>query len=112
MQINERSHTTSGAMCHELIAKLAKEIAEKSYDSFASDNTFYKMYPNAKRYVSKEWGRFVPEARDILAKMLGMKHISIEQKEVIADALMLDRTLPKGRMSGIISSLKHANRLH
>lgn len=111
MIIGERTRTTNGAMVHEMIASVAKAIAEKKYEMFASNNEFYKMFPDIKRYVALEWARFVPEARETLGKMLAVNTISQEHKEQIAEALMLDRTLPVGRIGGIISSLKKANRL-
>lgn len=110
MIINERSRVTNGAMVHEVIAKTAKEMAASAYEKFAHNNEFYKMYPTSARYIQLEWARFVPDARKILSKMLGMKHVPTAQKEIIMDALLLDRSLPEGRIHGVVSSLKKATR--
>lgn len=109
--LNERSRTTSGAMCHELLASVAKAIAGKMYDSFASDNEFYKLWPDVKEYIALEWGRFVPEARRALAMRLGAKDASNEEKEQIYEALALDRSLPKGRIDGVTNRLRKLKRM-
>jgi hypothetical protein len=88
-------------MCHQLIADVAKGIAGKMYDKFAGDDEFYKLFPKESLYIAKEYGRYVPEARAVLAKMLGLSTTSNEDKEKIFDALMLDRGLPVGRISGV-----------
>ncbi len=107
--------TTNGAMAHWRIVEVAKGIAGKMYDRFAGNDEFYKMFPKEQEYTNTEYGRYIPEARAALAKMLTLPTVSDADKEEIMDALILDRGLPVGRISGfkpLIKKLKNANRLH
>lgn len=115
MIFNELGHgqTTNGAMAHWRIVAVAKGIAGKKYDMFANDDEFYKMFPNEQAYIDREYGRFIPEARTTLAKMLALPTVSEADKAEIMDALLLDKSLPVGRISGIapvIRKLMHATR--
>ncbi len=101
-----RATTSNGAMCHALIAKVAKGIAGKMYDKFAGNDEFYKMFPSESKYIEKEYGRYVKEARATLAKMLTLSTVIDTDKEEIMDALLLDRSLPVGRISGIAPVVK------
>lgn len=82
---------------HKLIAQTAKEIAHAAYENMASDNNFYKLHPNARNYVRRFWGAFVGDAREILAGMLARDDVHQSQKDIIHDALMEERTLPRNR---------------
>lgn len=109
MKISER--TTNGAMCHWRIEKLARIRASQKYEEFASNNDFYKMWPRMAEFVESEWGIYIPEARSALAKVLGLKHISQEAKEEIMEALALDRSLPVGRIGGMLGRMRKVKRM-
>ena len=79
---------------HTLLAETAKEFAATFYEDLAKDNQFYAFYPSQKKFVKREWHRFVEAARLQLSKMLGMAHISDFQKEQIFDALVKHSALP------------------
>lgn len=55
---------------HNLIAKTAQEIAFAAYEVLASNDRFYKRWPNQKTFVRKNWQEFIGHARQSLAKML------------------------------------------
>lgn len=86
--------TKKAKFAHELLAATAKEFAACFYEEAAKDNEFYKFYPQQKKFVKREWHRFVETARIQLSKMLGMAHISEFQKEQIFDALVKHASLP------------------
>lgn len=79
---------------HELIAATAKEFAGAFYEELALDDAFFSFYPSQKKFIRREWPRFVEAARLQLSKMLGMSHISEFQKEQIFDALLKHSALP------------------
>ena len=80
---------------HKLIAKTAKEMAACAYEEWAHDDLFYKLWPNQKLFVAKNWKDFVRIARASLAQMLSGNYPEI-MKEEILDALIKDRSLPQG----------------
>lgn len=86
--------TRKSQFCHELLAATAKEFAGAFYEEAAHDNEFYKFYPTQKRFIKREWHRFVESARMQLSKMLGMSQVSEFQKEQIFDALVKHAALP------------------
>lgn len=95
----------SSLTCHKLIRSTAMEFAGAFYDGAAPDNTFYHWYPSEKFFVDYEWGRFVPQARQILAQMLARNDIPEHEKEQIEEALQLDRTLPQSQQHGLEDKL-------
>jgi len=70
------------------------------YEVAAGMDWFYKAYPNQNRYIEAHWNEFVGQARSVLADML-TKSYPDDQKEVILDALLLDRTLPASQSRGL-----------
>ncbi len=82
------------AMCHKGIENIAKEMAGAFYERAAHDDHFYRKFPNQKVFINKNWKGFVKTARSTLADMLSMNKFSEKDKEMIADMLFLDRTLP------------------
>lgn len=81
---------------HVLIKKTAEEMAGCFYEEAAHDNQFYYFYPNVKKFIKREYKRFIKPARAMLAQMLGMNHVSQALKDEIHEALLLDRSLPQG----------------
>lgn len=84
---------------HNYVAKVAQGMAAEVYEQMARDNKFYKVWPNQKYFINKNWPNFIKEARGILASMLTMPTYSEEQKDEIMQALFLDRALPAGDTS-------------
>ena len=91
----------SSLATHKLIKQTAQEFAGAFYDGAAHDNIFYKMYRSERLFVTREWGRFVPHARSILAQMLARNDVGEHEKEQIEEALQLDRTLPQSQQHGL-----------
>ena len=76
-------------ICHELIAKTAKEMAYADYEIMARDNQFYKNWPNSRNWMRKFWPLYVEPARATLATMLRGNYSEALKQEVF-DALILD----------------------
>ncbi len=112
MNLDNQPIYTKKSMVHWRIAEIARAMAHSYYDRFASNNEFYKMFPVEEQYVMLEWPKFIPAARDTLVDMLSMDQFTMEQKEDIMEALLLDRSLPKAKTHSVITSLKKANKLH
>lgn len=55
---------------HKLIAKTAKEIAAEVYEVLASNDRFYRTYPNVRRFVAKNWRHFIGDARKSLTVIM------------------------------------------
>lgn len=91
----------STQVCHKFIKETAREFAGAFYDAAARDDVFYKYYPSEKGFIAREWGRFVPHARSILAQMLARSDVSEHEKSTIHEALQLDRTLPQSQRHGL-----------
>jgi hypothetical protein len=95
------------AHCHKLLAETAKAMAHELYDKMMLDNEWYAIWkrrnPGANalalesRFVAKNWGKLVPQARAILGQMLGNPSLDPSQAEQIYDALVLDNSLVRGR---------------
>lgn len=86
---------------HSLVADTAREFANELYEMWARDNKFYKRFPEGKgrrRFVEYVAPQFLPEARAQLAGMLTGDYPD-EAKARIYEALQLDNTLTRGRIS-------------
>jgi hypothetical protein len=90
----------SALVCHKLLKKTAQEFAGAFYEGAAHDNEFYHYYPKEKAFIAREWGRFVPHARQILAQMLDRADVSLHEKDEILEALIFDRSLPNNQRHG------------
>ena len=86
--------STNKKFAHKLLAETAKELAGAFYEEAAHDDTFYSYYPDQKKFIKREWHRFVETARLQLSKMLGMPHVSEAEKEQIFAALVKHASLP------------------
>ncbi len=86
--------------CHKLVAETAKQMAGAVYEEMArKNNEWYSQNPDMRAYVDRSWGFFVEDARRVLANMLGQRTISESEKENIYEALILDKSLVRGRGS-------------
>lgn len=102
--------TKSGAHCHILVAKTAQDLTRELFDAVMQDNKIYEewkgKHPGASKkgleeaFVKKYWGQAIEGARATLAHMLTLPLDEV-LKEEIADALILDKTLMKGRAEGL-----------
>lgn len=83
--------------CHKLVADTAKGMAAAMYEELAKNNGWYKMNPSQSVFVEKAYGSLIEQARQILASMLSSKTVEEQQKEIIFEALLLDKSLQQGR---------------
>lgn len=83
-------------LAHVMIAKVAKGIAGAFYEEAARDDLFYRLWPNQRNFIRKNWQHFIPPAKQSLVKMLGDPKWPESVKEEIFEALALDLTLPTG----------------
>ncbi len=86
-------------LAHKLVAKTAKEMAAEFYDTAARNNKFYKQWPHERIFVVHNWRYFVKLARACLTHLLTKPEYTEEQKELIFEALIMDRSLPQGGAS-------------
>lgn len=86
--------------CHELIAKTAQDMARAVYEELAKRNDWYALNPDMETWIKAKWGLYITEARSTLAGMLNT-HISETLKEQIADALVKDNSLQRGRSNNL-----------
>lgn len=86
--------------CHKLIKSVAIEMAGSFYEDAARDNEFYRIWPNQKEFIRKQWGTFVRAARTSLAQMLKGSYPE-STKETIFEALLDDRTIPNNMERGV-----------
>ncbi len=97
--------------CHKLIAKTAKAIAGAFYEHMMQDNDAYSAWKSVDinqgktpavleaTFISKMWPKFIEQARATLAKML-RGPLQSDLKDQIADALIKDASLQRGRTQG------------
>lgn len=83
-------------IAHKLVAKTAYEIACEVYEVLASNNRFYKTYPNVHIFADRCWPEFIGDARRALTSMLrpdpetGKFKYSEHIRDEIAEALILE----------------------
>lgn len=96
--------------CHTLIKATAIEMAGELYDLLMKDDNAYKEWkavcPDLTptkleiMFIEQTWPKLVEQARGTLASMLDAScTLPQDQKDIIAEALILDNTLP-GRKRG------------
>jgi hypothetical protein len=83
--------------CHKMVAETARGMAEAVYEELARDNDWYKMNPDRAVFIEAAYGSLIAQARQVLAKMLESLTVAPEQKELIFEALVLDKSLKGGR---------------
>lgn len=100
--VNAAAHSEQrkGVMCHEVVQKIAMEMAGTFYEKGAHYNTFYAAHPSQEKFIKSNWGDFVAAARGALVDMLNLPR-SDEEKEQIYEILQLDRTLPRSQTRGL-----------
>ena len=92
-----------------MTASIAKAAAGELYDSLMADNRMYEMWQsqcpglNAKameqKFINKNWGRCIDFARATMIEMLARADIAQAVKDEIYEVLLLENTLPVGKMS-------------
>lgn len=92
--------------CHELIAKTAREMAGALWEEQAKQDFWYHQYQRAfpglsasqlqTKFIAAKWPLLIQVARATLTDML-TTNISETLKDQIADALIKDRSLLRGK---------------
>ena len=98
----------TSAHCHHMVRDTAVAMAHECYDALMQRNDWYKAHREAhpgansrgleRVWVNAHWGDFVEGARAVLAQSL-RSPLPEPLKEQIAEALMLDNTLVRGRIA-------------
>lgn len=99
----------SGAHAHVLVAQTARDLCLASYENIVFNNALYdawkKQNPQCTTtkelelaFVAKYVESYIDVARATLAHMLTLPGDE-GLKETISDALILDKTLAKGRLN-------------
>ena len=87
---------------HKMVAQLAKEMAEETYEMWASrNNQFYANVPSSTVWVMKNWMLFIDPAREALAKMLGSNEYDEHSKNKIYEALIKDNEFKHARARAV-----------
>ena len=84
------------AFAHRQVALAARRIAHEFYAVGASENGFYKRYPNEQKFVDQFHHHFLPAARRALTARMEDPETPIAVKMEIAKTLALEETMPKG----------------
>ena len=92
--------------CHKMIRATAIEMAGALYDEVMKDNKLWahwkaicpELTPTLCeiKFIELLWPKLIPEARATLARLL-TTGLSEDLKTSIADALIVDNTLMRGR---------------
>lgn len=98
---------TNQKMAHELVAETAKQMAGAFYELAASNNDFYKHYPNQQMFIGREYKRFIEVAKRHLSGMLGLVETPEYQKEIIFEALILHSSLPGNMDRRVAAQIAH-----
>lgn len=95
------------AHCHKQIREIARAIAGELYEKLMGENQFWEVWkkqnPDAtrveleRRFVDRNWGRCIGQARRALAMMLTDPSVSEAMKEEAMDVLEKDASLVRGR---------------
>jgi hypothetical protein len=83
--------------CHKMVADTAKGMAAAVYEELAKNNAWYELNRSQQVFVEKTYGSLIEQARQVLAQMLSSKTVEEQQKEIIFEALLLDKSLQQGR---------------
>lgn len=94
MNLSEITKTQEVA-AHKMIGDLAVHMAYEVYEECASRyNNWYKMHPDAKEFVGRCAPTLVEEARRTLAALCGDEKLSVEERDEIHEALLMDAAIP------------------
>jgi hypothetical protein len=101
------STSRPSAHAHSLVHQTTVEMAHELYDTMMSDNAWYDLWKSqnpgltprglADRFVARNLSKLLPQARAVLAGMLGNPMTDPATKDQIYAALTLDNTLLRGR---------------
>lgn len=99
----------SGAHVHHMVRDTAVAMAHEAYDALMQRNDWYALHksehPGAsaagleKAWVNDHWAQYIEGARSVMASMLAGP-IPDTLKDQIAEALILDKSLVRGRVTG------------
>jgi len=82
---------------HALIKEQAKVLAGEYYEIKASrDDKWFKRFGSQNLFIAREWGAFIPVARQILSQLLASNTLPQDQKEKIYEALVQERYMDNG----------------
>lgn len=95
---------TGQVVCHVKVREVAKAAAAQQYEAFmGASNSIYtewkRQNPDCtpkqleKKYVDRNWGKFLEFARTTLGLMLRDPELSDKMKEEIVDILQKDQML-------------------
>jgi len=93
---------TQAPFCHTLIRETAESMAKSLYEKLAVKNDFFAANPKETPFVAKMWPVLIEEARATLVNMLSLPYPE-QLKEQIADAIIKDNTLTRGRPDRVAS---------
>lgn len=95
------------AHCHKQVAEIARRIAGELYEKLMGDNQFWEVWqeqnPGAsrkemeRRFIDRNWGGCLGEARKALVMVLKDPSVSEAIKMEIVDVLEKDASLMRGR---------------
>lgn len=95
------------AHCHRQVMDIAKALAGEMYEMLMGNDMFWRIWkkqnPDAtrkqleERFIERNWGRFIGEARKALVMMLKDPSISETAKDQVVDVLEKDDSLIRGR---------------
>lgn len=80
-------------VAHNLIAKICMGMANDIYEQNAKHNLWYKLNPDRIEFIMQCAPTLRIDARRVAAEMIRMAP-TLEQKEAIFEAIMLDATIP------------------
>lgn len=90
MARNGKKKLKSDKASHFMIAHAAMEVAGAAYEELARNDDFYAVHPNQRKWMTENWHQFVPFVRESMVDQLTDDNLSMEQRNEIMEALMLD----------------------
>jgi hypothetical protein len=116
---NKSNAPNPTAFCHKLVRDVAQAIAGELYEIVMGDNDvraeWKKQNPNLNecalvaRFVAKNWGNMIPQARATMALILRDPSQSALHADIY-EALCLDATLRHGRPQNLAPAVDILNR--
>lgn len=114
-RLAKRRPERNAAACHQMVRDVAVGMAHETYAVLMQRNDWYRAWREAleersgvsgmspdlleKNWVNLHWGDFIEGARAQLAAML-RQPLDDGLRDTIAEALILDNTLIRGRKAG------------
>lgn len=98
MQIVQKAQEITA---HKMIADIAVERAHEVYEENAMRyNNWYRMEPDRNAYVRRVAPTLVEESRRALTRCLESDRLTVEQKNEIFEALLMDASIPGSQSRG------------